>query len=287
MASRGLDPLASGKNKVLDNSYSIEPTRGTIKYLLRQENLMDQDASDMSHHFEAIFAMFLKLSYFLGIAPYYIKTVVRQNKHIVETSSSRFQMAQIAFFTICIGLILVTSLFRTLVESGRHLDEFCKHNRYGQQIICNNGNHKHLKILTLQTLYVLGNTIARNIRRISRVQFLVIALTLWQLCKSFSKSIRQRNDCQSVYQNREVLLILSAYEELKEISNLICDIISETLVTEIVEDVYFTLEVQLSIRSADWLGILVIFETWITAFLAYFIAANAEEHVRKNASMNL
>ncbi|CAL8111683.1 unnamed protein product [Orchesella dallaii] len=278
---RRFSSLTFGKNKISDKSTEVRAASEPPKILSSNGNLLDQEISTSSQHFEAIIVTFVKISYFLGIAPYQTKIIELHNEKVVESSSSRLHMVQVVLFIICIGLLLITSLYRTIVESGKHMEEFCKHNRYGQQIICNNGKHKHLKILALQILYVLGNTMARNTRRLPRLEFLIIALTLWQLCKSFSRSIRRRNEYHALYQNHEVMLILSAYEELKEISNLICILIGETLVSEIVEDiVYFSLEVQLSIRSADWFGVLVIFETWITAFLAYFIAANAAEHVR-------
>lgn len=113
----------------------------------------------------------------------------------------------------------------------------------------------------------------------------MIGCTLWQLCKSFKKHLQQQNQQHDIekksYSSSEIFTILSAFEQLKEISNLICEVIGEMLISEIVEDiVYFSLEVQLRLRDAEWFNIFVIMESWLVAILAYFVSACAAGHVR-------
>lgn len=116
-------------------------------------------------------------------------------------------------------------------------------------------------------------------RRLPRGALLAIALTVWQMSTSFADFIKQRNLQSGHYQNHEIMTVLVAYEKLKCISNLISDLVGEMLICEIVEDiVYFSLEVQLRLRRSNWFNIFVVFETWLVAFLAYYIAACAAGH---------
>jgi len=84
--------LAFGKNKVSDKSTMARAMVETPTNLPSQGHLLNQMAPVASQHFEVIFVTFLKISYYLGIAPYYTKVVKIQGEKIVESSYSRFHM---------------------------------------------------------------------------------------------------------------------------------------------------------------------------------------------------
>lgn len=116
------------------------------------------------------------------------------------------------------------------------------------------------------------------------MKLLVISLTVWAVCKSFGKWIkeqsRKKRDHRKSYNAQEISRVLESYEDLKELSDLIRQLVGKMLITEIAEDIlYFSLEVQLRLREADWFSIFVVIETWLVAFLSYFIAACAAEPV--------
>lgn len=186
-----------------------------------------------------------------------------------------YVQVQNSIIVVSVLLTVATSLNRSLSESSEHVSDFCSNDCLGQKLYCQDGKYSVAKTL-FNVILVIFNYFGRMTRRLPRLELLIIALTFWQICKSYSKHLQDK----SRRKDHEVKVVLDAYEELKRISGLICNLVGEMLISEIAEDVvYFSLEVQLRLRKSDWFSIFVTFETWLMALLAYFIAACAAEQV--------
>lgn len=80
-------------------------------------------------------------------------------------------------------------------------------------------------------LFIIFNYFGCITRQFPRVYLLGTALTLWQACNSFGKYLEIAGE----YQMKEVL---AAYEELKEISRILCELVGEMVICEIIKDIF-------------------------------------------------
>lgn len=197
---------------------------------------------------------------------------------------------KLQFLVLLIGFVLLcgTSVKRSVEEVKSRWEDLCIEHKFGRHdSFCIDRKYQAWQTLA-KVLFGIFNYVGRTTRRLPRLYLLMIALTIWQTCKSFAKSLHQKHKQRDHYQTGEITKVLLAYEELKSISNLTRDLVGEMLISEIVEDiVYFSLEVQLRLRESDWFSIFVVFETWLVAFMAYFFAACAAEHVNTKTNKYL
>ncbi len=185
-------------------------------------------------------------------------------------------------------LLYATSVYPAIEECNARVTQFCENDEEWNKTRFCQINSKVVEYryeeIIITVLFVMFNFLGHTTRRYPRMKLLVISMTLWQVCKSFGCSLkearRRKQRTRQCYKYHEINTVLKSYEELKEISNLIRKLVGKMLVTEIVEDIlYFSLEVQLRLKKADWFSIFVVFETWLVAFLAYYTAACAAEPV--------
>lgn len=185
---------------------------------------------------------------------------------------------------LLIALIGGTCVDRAIAEANRKWAAICdgKNRLYQHNFFCFDSTYgiEHYLAKCFYTIFIY---FGRFTGQFPRMGLLIIALTLWQVCKSFGHWVKMqaRENSGSIYNTQ---CVLACYEELKEISHLLRKLIGEMVICEILEDiVYFSLEIQLRLRDADWFSILIISETFVMAFLAKLIAACAADHVNSFA----